>query len=98
MRQSFIITRNTKSFTTLMVVDNPSDAVANAINAMKPTPLAVSNARHDRPVCAIADVRGDKATVLVRLSVSHACTLASLLKIPKNVRVIYHEASAPTAA
>src|SRR6185503_13718970 len=48
------------------------------------------------PSCAVADIRGDKATVWSGCQgpFRTRASMASLLKIPeKNVRVIYHEAS-----
>jgi len=91
--------RNTKSFTTLKGVErgNPSATFANA-NKRYEAAYRWPFQMHGMigPSCAIADVRGDKATVWSGCQgpFRTRASMASLLKIPeKNVRVIYHEAS-----
>ena len=91
--------RNTKSFTTLKGPErgNPSSAFANANKRYEATyrwPFQMHGMIG--PSCAIANVRGDKATVWSGCQgpFRTRASMASLLKIPeKNVRVIYHEAS-----
>lgn len=91
--------RNTKSFNTLKGPErgNPSSALANANKRYEATyrwPFQMHGMIG--PSCAIADVRGDKATVWSGCQgpFRTRASMAALLKIPeKNVRVIYHEAS-----
>ncbi len=91
--------RNTKSFTTLKGPErgNPSSVLTNA-NKRYEAAYRWPFQMHGMigPSCAIANVRGDKATVWSGCQgpFRTRASMASLLKIPeKNVRVIYHEAS-----
>jgi CO/xanthine dehydrogenase Mo-binding subunit len=91
--------KNTKSFTTLKAADrgNPNTALAQAKKRYEATyrwPFQMHGMIG--PSCAIADVRGDQATVWSGCQgpFRTRASIASLLKIPeRSVRVIYHEAS-----
>ena len=91
--------RNTKSFTTLKGVDkgNPTTALTKAKKQYEATfrwPFQMHGMIG--PSCAVADVRGDKATIWSGCQgpFRTRASVAGLLKIPEtNVRVIYHEAS-----
>lgn len=91
--------KNTKSFTTLKAADkgNPSTALSQAKKQYEATyrwPFQMHGMIG--PSCAIADVRGDQATVWSGCQgpFRTRASIASLLKVPEtNVRVIYHEAS-----
>ena len=91
--------KDTKSFTTLKAADkgNPTAAFAQAKKQYEATyrwPFQMH--AMIGPSCAIADVRGDKATIWSGCQgpFRTRASIASLLKIPQtNVRVIYHEAS-----
>ncbi|HYY24154.1 MAG TPA: molybdopterin cofactor-binding domain-containing protein [Candidatus Udaeobacter sp.] len=90
---------NTKSFTTLKAADkgNPTDALTKAKKQYEATyrwPFQMHGMIG--PSCAVADVRGDQATIWSGCQgpFRTRASIAALLKIPeKNVRVIYHEAS-----
>ena len=91
--------KNTKSFTTLKAVDkgNPADALTKATKQYEATyrwPFQMHGMIG--PSCAVADVRGDQATIWSGCQgpFRTRASIASMLKLPeKNVRVIYHEAS-----
>ena len=91
--------KNTKSFTTLKAAQkgNSSDAFDKAKKQYEATyrwPFQLHGMIG--PSCAVADVRGDKATVWSGCQgpFRTRASIASLLKIPETrVRVIYHEAS-----
>jgi CO/xanthine dehydrogenase Mo-binding subunit len=91
--------RNTKSFTTLKGAEkgNPAEALGKTKKQYEATyrwPFQMHGMIG--PSCAVADVRGDKATVWSGCQgpFRTRASISSLLKIPdSNVRVIYHEAS-----
>jgi nicotinate dehydrogenase subunit B len=91
--------KNTKSFTTLKAAEkgNPSAALAKAKKQYEATfrwPFQMHGMIG--PSCAIAEVRGDRATIWSGCQgpFRTRASIASLLNIPEtNVRVIYHEAS-----
>jgi CO/xanthine dehydrogenase Mo-binding subunit len=91
--------KNTKSFTTLKPVDkgDPSAALAKAKKTYEATyrwPFQMHGMIG--PSCAIADVRGEQATVWSGCQgpFRTRAAVATLLNVSeKNVRVIYHEAS-----
>ncbi len=90
---------NTKSFTTLKTAEkgNPAAALTKAKKQYEATfrwPFQMHGMIG--PSCAVADVRGEKATVWSGCQgpFRTRASIAGLLNIPeKNVRVIYHEAS-----
>src|SRR5215470_18086577 len=91
--------KNTKSFTTLKGAEkgNPSEVLGKTKKQYEATyrwPFQMHGMIG--PSCAVADVRGDKATVWSGCQgpFRTRASVAGLLKIPEtNVRVIYHEAS-----
>jgi len=91
--------RNTKSFTTLKGAEkgNAAEAFGRAKKQYEATyrwPFQMHGMIG--PSCAVADIRGEKATVWSGCQgpFRTRASIASLLKIPEsNVRVIYHEAS-----
>ena len=91
--------RNTKSFTTLKGVDkgNPATVLPKAKKQYEATfrwPFQLHGMIG--PSCAVADVRGNKATIWSGCQgpFRTRASIATLLNIPEtNVRVIYHEAS-----
>jgi CO/xanthine dehydrogenase Mo-binding subunit len=91
--------KNTKSFTTLKGAEkgNPSEVLGKTKKQYEATyrwPFQMHGMIG--PSCAVADVRGDKATVWSGCQgpFRTRASISSLLKIPEsNVRVIYHEAS-----
>ena len=91
--------KNTKSFTTLRAADkgNPTAALAKAKKQYEASfrwPFQMHGMIG--PSCAVADVRGDKATIWSGCQgpFRTRASIATLLNIPeRNVRVIYHEAS-----
>src|SRR5215510_3692814 len=91
--------KNTKSFTTLKGVDkgNPAAGLTQATKQYEATfrwPFQMHGMIG--PSCAIADVRGDKATIWSGCQgpFRTRASIATLLNIrEENVRVIYHEAS-----
>jgi nicotinate dehydrogenase subunit B len=91
--------KNTKSFTTLKGVDkgNPTTALTKAKKQYEATfrwPFQLHGMIG--PSCAVADVRGNKATIWSGCQgpFRTRASIATLLNIPEtNVRVIYHEAS-----
>src|ERR1044071_1502440 len=91
--------RNTKSFTTLKGAEkgNAAEAVGRAKKQYEATyrwPFQMHGMIG--PSCAVADIRGEKATVWSGCQgpFRTRASIASLLKIPEsNVRVVYHEAS-----
>lgn len=91
--------KNTKSFTTLKGAEKGNAAAAlgkskKQYEATYRWPFQMHGMIG--PSCAVADVRGDKATVWSGCQgpFRTRASISSLLKIPEaNVRVIYHEAS-----
>src|SRR5262245_48434976 len=91
--------KNTKSFTTLKGAErgNPAAAFTQAKKQYEASfrwPFQMHGMIG--PSCAVADVRGDKATIWSGCQgpFRTRASIATLLNIPeKNVRVIYHEAS-----
>jgi nicotinate dehydrogenase subunit B len=91
--------KSTKSFTTLKGVDkgSPATALPKAKKQYEATfrwPFQLHGMIG--PSCAVADVRGDKATIWSGCQgpFRTRASIATLLNIPEtNVRVIYHEAS-----
>ena len=91
--------KNTKSFTTLKGVDkgNPAAGLTQATKQYEATfrwPFQMHGMIG--PSCAIADVRGEKATIWSGCQgpFRTRASIATLLNIrEENVRVIYHEAS-----
>ena len=91
--------KSTKSFTTLKGVDkgNPATALTKAKKQYEATfrwPFQLHGMIG--PSCAVADVRGNKATIWSGCQgpFRTRASIATLLNIPEtNVRVIYHEAS-----
>ena len=91
--------KSTKSFTTLKGVDkgNPATALTKAKKQYEATfrwPFQMHGMIG--PSCAVADVRGNKATIWSGCQgpFRTRASIATLLNIPEtNVRVIYHEAS-----
>src|SRR6185295_6495142 len=91
--------RNTKSFTTLKGAEkgNAAEAFGRAKKQYEATyrwPFQMHGMIG--PSCAVADIRGNKATVWSGCQgpFRTRASIASLLKIPEeNVRVVYHEGS-----
>ena len=91
--------KNTKSFTTLKAAEkgNPATALTKAKKQYEATyrwPFQMH--AMIGPSCAVADVRGEKATIWSGCQgpFRTRASIAGLLNIPeKNVRVVYHEAS-----
>jgi nicotinate dehydrogenase subunit B len=91
--------KSTKSFTTLKGGEkgNAGEAIGKAKKQYEATyrwPFQLHGMIG--PSCAVADVRGDKATVWSGCQgpFRTRASIASLLKVPEsNVRVVYHEAS-----
>jgi nicotinate dehydrogenase subunit B len=95
----FVYLKNTKPERTNKVVDKGN--VADALSQAKKTYQATYRWPFQMhamigPSCAVADVKGDKATIWSGPQGPFRTrgTIATLLKIPEqNVRLIYHEAS-----
>ena len=95
----FAYLKNTKPARTLKAVEkgNPAEAFGKAKKTYRASyrwPFQMHGMIG--PSCAIADVKGDKATIWSgpQGPFRTRATVATLLKIPEqNVRVIYHEAS-----